>query len=290
MHYISNNIMTFVPPNEEGKLILQHALFFQKTLGMRVFVCCINEKPTLLEKLFNPQKGHDLNNLTVEKLHELSESALPADALDHIAYRVKSGKLIPLLLRQSKKGGYEFIIVDKSESETSLKPDELNKLISHSFCPIMAINKNYPLKKIKKIVIPVDVTQTTKKKLLWATYFAKKYSAKIIIISALTLNLKAKRSLGWRNAEKLRRLLSQRGVDCDLQIINAPGQEKHKVILGYIREEKPDMVIIRTHQESNRKNTQIGKFVSELIHGCKIPVFTVNSFIPAISDDFVLRL
>lgn len=290
MYYRSNNIMAHLSPNEDGKLILQHALFFQKTLDMRVFVCSINEKPTILEKLFRLLKKQHVKNITQEKLREFTKNTMPVEALDHFSIRVKTGKRIPVLIRQSNKGGYEFMIVDKSESETSLKPHEIDKLISHSFCPIMTINKNFPLKEIKKIVIPVDVTQTTKKKLLWATYFAKKYNAKIIIVSALTLNLDIKKSLVWKNAENLKTMLAKRGVDSGVQIIKALGQEKHKVILDYIRKENPDMIIIRTHQESNRSNTQIGKFVSELIHGCKIPVFTVNSFIPAIPDDFASRL
>jgi len=50
------------------------------------------------------------------------------------------------------------------------------------------------------------------------------------------------------------------------------------------------MVIIRTHQESNLNKTRIGKFVSELVHRCKAPVFTVNNYIPAIPDEFILQL
>jgi len=66
--------------------------------------------------------------------------------------------------------------------------------------------------------------------------------------------------------------------------------EKSKVILNFIRDKDPDMVIIRTHQESNLFNTSIGKFVSELVHNCKIPVFTVNSYIQATPDDYELIL
>jgi len=125
---------------------------------------------------------------------------------------------------------------------------------------------------------------------LWATFFAKKYGAKIIIVSALTLNLDIKNSLVWKNSEKLKSMLSQRGVECDVKILKAPGQKKHKVVLNFIREEHPDMVIIRTHQESNLLKPRIGIFVSELVHNCEVPVFTVNSYISAISDDFAMRL
>jgi nucleotide-binding universal stress UspA family protein len=241
-------------------------------------------------RLFKPKNEYNTNKISPQKLREFTKSSIPALALEHFSFRVKTGKRLPLLIRQSNKGGYEFIIVDKSNSESALNPGEIDKLISHSYCPVMTVHKNYSVKEITKIVIPVDVTQSTKKKLLWATYFAKKYKAKIIIVSALTLNLDIKKSLVYKNSETIKTMLTKRGVECEVKILNAPGQEKHKVILNFIQEENPDMVIIRTHQESNLKNTRIGKFVSELVHSCKIPVFTVNSFIPAIPDDFVQRL
>jgi len=280
--------MTFLSPNEDGKLLLQHSLFFQQTLGMRVFICSINEKPPLLKIFFT--KNQLKEKITAEKLREFTQSTISAKALEHFSFRVKSGKRLPLLIRQSKKGGYEFMIVEKSNSESALNPGEIDKLICHSYCPVMTVHKNYPVKEIKKIVVPIDVTQSTKKKLMWATYFAKKYKAKVIIVSALTLNLDIKKSLVYKNSEKIKSMLSKRGIECDVKILKAPGQKKHKVVLNFIREENPDMVIIRTHQESNLKNTRIGNFVSELVHRCKAPVFTVNNHIPAIPDDFVLQL
>lgn len=290
MYYRSNNIMVYLSPNEDGKLMMKQVLFFQRTLGMRVFICHINEKMPLLKKLFSPENKRLLKMFTPEKLQEFIINSIPDLALENFSFWVKTGKRLPLLVRESNEGGYEFMIVDKSNSMTSLKPNELDKLICHSYCPVMTVHKNYPVKEIKKIVIPVDITQSTKKKLLWATYFAKKYKAKIIIVSALTFNLDIKKSLVYQNSEKTKNMLLQRGVECEVKVLNAPGQEKQKVILKFIREESPDMVIIRTHQESNLLNDRIGKFVSELVHRCQIPVFTVNSHIPAIPDDFVLRL
>jgi len=290
MYYRSNNIVVYLSPDYDGKLLLQHSLFFQRTLGMRVFICSINEKPSIFKRILNSEKNRSVNLLTPKKLKEFTKSVVPAKALEHFSFRVKSGKRLPLLIRQSKKGGYEFMIIDKSNSESALNQDELDRLISHAFCPVMTVHKNHPITKIKKIVIPVDVTQTTKKKLLWATYFAKKYGAKIIIVSALTLNLDIRKTLVYKNAEKIKSMLSKRSIECEVQILHAHGQKKYEVVLSFIQEEKPDMVIIRTHQESNLNNTRIGNFVSELVHSCKIPVFTVSSFIPAIPDDFVQRL
>jgi hypothetical protein len=44
--------------------------------------------------------------------------------------------------------------------------------------------------------------------------------------------------------------LYSEGIQCEVIIIKAPGLEKHNVILDYIQNEKPGMIILRTHQEA----------------------------------------
>jgi len=284
--YRSNNILALIPPDGDGKKILNQALFFQENLGMRIFILNIIDKPSMFNRLFLPEKVQNMKKEALRIQQEFVTKAIGSDIPRNLAIRVKAGNLLKVLLAQSKNGGYEFMIIDKSHSPGSLIRYETDKIISRSYCPVMTINKDYPIKEIKKIIIPVDISQATKKKLLWATYFAKKFEAKITIVSALNINLSSRRSLAWRNAEKLKYMLHQRGVDCEVEILKTTSKEKHKVIYEYIKKEQPGMVIIRTHQESNMSGTQIGKFVSEIVHNCKMPIFTVNRFLYPMPVDF----
>lgn len=286
MRYRSNNILALIPPKEEGKTILSFALFLNQVLGMRIFFYHIIEKPSLIDKIFHAKRARNERTETLEALRKFIAKHSSSDALKEITYRVKSGNPLNILTRQSKKGGYEFLLIAKSKEISNLDSDETDKLISRSYCPVMVVNQNYELKKIKKIIIPVDISQSTSKKLLWATYFAKKFGAEITIVSALAFNMETKKSLAWRNAEKLKHMLTQRGIKCNVEILKAFGKEKHAVILDYIEKENPGLVIIRTHQESNLAGTQIGKFVSEIVHGCQMPVFTVNRFMHPMPVDF----
>jgi nucleotide-binding universal stress UspA family protein len=115
-----------------------------------------------------------------------------------------------------------------------------------------------------------------KKRLLWTSLFAKKFNAKIQIVSALNIDINETKSLAFKNAEKVKNLLSKQGIECDVKILKVHKREKNKAILDYIENENPELVILRTHQESIFSGRKIGKFVSEIVHGCKMPVFTVN--------------
>jgi nucleotide-binding universal stress UspA family protein len=288
MRYRSNNILALVPPDKEGESILNQALFFRQQLGMRLFIYHIIKKPALFKKLILPKQTALRKNEALKSLQKFVYTIVPPNDLEYLTYRIKLGSPLPVLLRQAKIGGYEFLMADKSKEGSGMETDEFDKLISRSNSPVMALKNGHEINNMNKIVIPVDISQSTRKKLLWATYFAKKFGAKINIVSALGLNIETKQSLAWRNAEKLKHMLSQRGIESEVEILKATGQEKHTMILEYIEKEKPGMVIIRTHQESKLSGMQIGNFVSEIIHGCSMPVFAVTQLMHPMPVDFEL--
>ncbi|MDD4143064.1 MAG: universal stress protein [Prolixibacteraceae bacterium] len=286
MMYRSNNILALVPPDEDGQLILKQTLFIQKSLGMNIFILNVIKEPSFFNTLFRPRKLSYKRNEALNELKKFVENFVDGEIPRYMALRVKSGNTLRILFLQSKNGGYEFMIVDKSESPGGLSRYETDKLISRSVCPVMTINKDHFTDNFKKIIIPVDISRATSKKLLWATYFAKKFNAKIEIVSALNVNLSTRNSLAWKNAEKLKYMLIKRGVECEVTVLKTQIREKHKVIIEHIEKEKPGLVIIRTHEESNMTGTAIGKFVSEIVHECKMPVFTVNRLINPMPVDF----
>lgn len=286
MKYRSNHIMALVPKGEDGIKILKQAHFFQQSLGMKIFLYRIIENLSVFTKIFYSKRIKKLRSDELNELRNFTGQVIPRDVLPQFTFRAEAGKKLPVLLRQSKRGGYEFMIIGKNGGNNNLEPNELDKLISLSSIPVMTVSLQHLVTSVKTIVIPVDVLQTTQKKLRWATYFAKKFNAKIIIVSALSINIERKTSLAWKNSEKLKHMLIQRGIHCETFILQATDTEKHKVITEFIEKQKADMVIIRTHQDSFAKDIQIGKFVSNVVHGSKVPVFTVNRFLQPLPEDF----
>ena len=73
--------------------------------------------------------------------------------------------LYEVITLESERGGHEFVIIDKSKTnENSLTRSDIDRYISKSFTPVLSINKDIPIKEIKNIVIPIDISQRTKKR------------------------------------------------------------------------------------------------------------------------------
>lgn len=278
MKYRSNSILAHIPQNRGGERTLQQALFFSKALEMRIFVMDIIKSGTF----FSPNPKSKRNKIrhqgALNKFTEFVKRYLQSEIPNNIILRIGWGKVVNTLIDESENGGYEFVMLDKSEKKNpeSLSRAEIDRYISKSFCPVLTVNKDFPINKIRKIVIPINISQRTKKRLYWGTFFAKKLNAKVKIVSALNIDIEASKSLASKKAEDLKSMLEKRGIECDVDILKIHGQERHTAVLEYIEQENPDLVIIRTHQESKFSGKKIGKFVSEIVHTCTIPVFTVG--------------
>ena len=284
MKYRSNSILAHIPQNLDGKAILKQVLYFQQALNMRVFIMDIVKSNSFFGSNPNSKRNQIRHQGALNRLTDFVKKTLEGEIPNNIILRIGLGKIVTTLIGESERGGYEFVVIDKSGKTESdlLSKTELDRYISKSFCPVLTINKEHPVDQVKKIIIPIDVTQRTKKKLYWATFFAKKLNAKVQIISALNINIEETKSLAFKNAERLKSMLQDRGVKCEVKILKTQNQESQKVILNHIMKEKPELVIIRTHQEFKFSGRRIGKFVSEIVHGCPMPVFTVGG----VSQDY----
>lgn len=272
------SILALISPGKEGETILKEALYLQSTLEVKLVILNVIKEPGFFERNFQPEESETAIRNAKEELSDFVKKVIGKELPKDIVISVRAGNPVEVLLEKSKTDSLEFLLIDKSKSNYpgALERDEIDELVSRSNCPVLTLNKDFGVPDIKNIAIPIDITQSTRKRLLWATFLAKKYDAKITILSALKVNIDVDKSLALKNAQKIKQLLEDHDIECDIKIINVYNQESHQVILDYMKEEKPELLIIRTHQESIFSSTNIGKFVSEIVHGSKLPVFTVN--------------
>ena len=280
MTEIRHTILALVPPGKEGALVLKEALFFQEALGMKLEILNILESSSFYIRNFEPEIIDDVIANAKRKLVDFVIETKGHEPNENVTVTIKSGEVVSVLKTLSKESKYEFILIDKSEEEYegALNNAQIDDLVSESTCPVLTIHKDFGVPKIENIVIPIDITQSTKKRLLWATLFAKKLDAKITILSALNAdaNVSIEKSLAYKNANNIKHMFWKQDIDCEVEVIKTKEDKKHEPILEYIKKEQPGLVIIRTHQESIFASTGIGEFVSGIVHGCKNPVLTVN--------------
>ncbi len=275
-----HDVLVLTPLSDEGKIVFKQAMYLQKILPFRIFVFHVIHSINPLERLFSSRKVQELKDEALKELTDFVKDFFEGEIPKNVILKIIMGDLVPTLIKQSQSGDFYFMIlkrsIHKKELSNLLDQSEIDKIIGHSYCPVLSVNEDSTPENLNSILIPIDISESTDKKLLWASLLAKESKAKIQIVSALNINIDEQKSLAAKNAEKIKKMLQERKIGCEVEVLKTHHQPKHELVLNFIAEKKPDMVIIRKHHIASYASTTIGDFAKEIIHGSKIPVFTVS--------------
>ncbi len=131
------------------------------------------------------------------------------------------------------------------------------------------------LNEIKRILLPVDVTKNSDKKVAWAISLAKKFGASIHIVSVQHLEIKSVHSLSYKIGRRIELDILKQGIDVNLVLLKAGKRTADEVVLDYAKIFKPDLLVIMTHQETILFDNYLGAFAREIIHKSTVPVISV---------------
>ena len=89
------------------------------------------------------------------------------------------------------------------------------------------------------------------------------------------LDITPLKNLAYRKALEIENSIKEVRLDVNVELAKANNQSMHDVVLSFIDELKPDLVLMMTHQESIHFDNYIGKFANEIIHRSESPGFNL---------------
>ena len=254
-------------------------MIFHKVYGSEIILLHVKTEFSFFHRLLKPNRLKKYIKRAQKKLKKYARNYFGGEIPDFISMQISTGELIQEILHAAKKTKCDLIIISKGERIVSrlsfLKNENADKLISDAVCPVLTISGKHIEKGINDILIPVDITKKITNKVAWVKYLAKKFNAKVHVISVLDLDIALLKSLAHRKALEIENSIKEVGLDVNVELVKADNRSMHDVVLSYIDELNPDLVLMMTHQESILFDNYIGKFASEIIHRSESPVFNL---------------
>ena len=284
-------ILVPVPLNRNMIEPIRQAIYFHDKFGSEIVLLHVESKLPFLRKWFSPRKLRKHRKKALKKFRRHVKHFFPGHPLlKQFEYQIVIGKLIPSILKVSARRKSDLIIIKKarrSHGKASIfRKENADKLISDSKCPVMTMFKNPESNGIDRILLPVDITKNSNKKVALAISLAKKFGASIHIVSVQHLEIESVHSLSYNKGLRIERDIRKQGVDVDLVLLKAEQRSADEVVLDYAEKIKPDLLVIMTHQESIFFDNYLGAFAREIIHKSSVPVISV---VPR-KDSLVLNL
>jgi nucleotide-binding universal stress UspA family protein len=139
------------------------------------------------------------------------------------------------------------------------------------------------------MLVPLDLTQKTAKKITNAIHFAKQFNLEICLVSALIGGISTRESRIYKKLRNARKTIEDNGVRCTMKLFPRSETPPYHRVLEYSSRINASIIMVMTHQEGFTYDNYIGAFAHHIINESKIPVMSLTSVATSLEFDEVLK-
>ena len=154
-----------------------------------------------------------------------------------------------------------------------------SRVIKSSKIPVIAVKEKRTEPKFNKIVLPIDLTRTSRQKIDWAVKVGKKYNSTVHII----MELEKDELIGKKikaNLNQAESILKKHGVKYESHLLDDREYPDHlgKDTIKYAEKIDADLIIIMTKSETGKLSELfVGSYAEQIVNSSqKTPVMCIN--------------
>jgi len=194
-------------------------------------------------------------------------------------FKIREGKIYREICNQAKYDDAYLIIMGShgvSGFEEKVIGSNAYKVVVNSPCPIITIRQKFNPIEPKRIILPIDMSKETRKKIPFVTEYALNFNSEIHILGVSDTNsvdIKKKLTLYCNQVEDY---LTEKKLNVHKEIIM--NNDITNSIIQYAVKNDAHLITIMTEQ-LNRLAFWLGPTAQEIVNNSPIPVMSFSSLI-----------
>ncbi len=194
-------------------------------------------------------------------------------------FKIREGKIFREICNQAKYDDAYLIVMGThgvSGYEEKVIGSNAYRVVVNAPCPIITIRQKFGPVTPKKIVLPIDMSKDTRKKIPFVTEYAMMFGAEVHILGVSDVNsadIKKKLSLYSNQIEEY---LTEKNIKVKKEIIM--NKDITESIIQYAEKNDANLIAIMTEQVS-RIAFWLGPAAQEIVNHSPVPVMSFSSLI-----------
>jgi len=276
----SSKILVPIGFSDQSIVALDQACSFAKLDNAKLFLLSVLEERSTMDSLFLNDNSHELKKKVHNKLEDLSEKFSKQYGLD-IEIMVSQGKIYNKINEAAEMVDADLIIMgtDGSPKERIKRfiGSNAERVVRVSKCPVMTIKGDTIKGKCNNIILPLDTEKETKEKVTHALNYARKWGAKIHLVSVLLKESNSIRKKLEMNLNQVEKFVNDAGISCTSNLIQ--GDRKQNLgdfIFDFQKKFEDDIFMIMTKKEELLLSKNISVTARYIINNSPIPVISIR--------------
>ncbi len=148
------------------------------------------------------------------------------------------------------------------------------RVVSIAPCPVLTVRPQYKFKGINKIVMPVDVTDTTRQKVNITASIAKAFGAKVEVLGVRETDYPKVIKTITNYMDQVCDVLEKMGVVYSRELVKCDNITD--CTIEHATKVDADLITIMTEQPTNFWDVILGKYAQQMINHSHIPVLSIR--------------
>ena len=220
----------------------------------------------------------DFNGKSIDDYCKLIKYRHQKKLKQTLNYTIKQGNISEEIIKESQNCNAEFIIMGthgQTNSNSYWVGSNAFKVVSNSTCPVLTIRSGFIRSSISKIILPIDASKNTRRKLTTTAKIAKVYDAEIHIIGVTETSMNdivskveswVKQSVEFLNKSNIRN-----------KQLMIQGSNITNICIEYAKSVNADIISIMGEQGEQSVSSVLSSYAQEMINNSPIPILTIKS-------------
>ncbi|MFA8435609.1 MAG: universal stress protein [Marinifilaceae bacterium] len=191
-------------------------------------------------------------------------------------FKIRQGSVFREIVNQAKYGD-AFLIVMGSHGASGFEEFFIGsnafKTVSNSTCPVLTLRHEFNRHQLKKLVMPIDASSETRKKIPVVAEIAAACKAEVHILGVHETSDEDVVSRIKSYMEQAELYLQNEEVACVKEL--RKGSNNTETAIKYAQSVNADLITIMTEQTQSSLNLFIGSYAQQMVNHSPIPVLSV---------------
>ncbi len=191
-------------------------------------------------------------------------------------YKIRQGIVYREIVNQAKYGDAYCIVMGAhgaSGFEEFFIGSNSFKVVSNAFCPVVTLRSAFKAKKIENILMPIDSSKETRKKVALVTEIAKYHQAKVHILGVYESDQKSVLEKVEKYVGLAEEYLKEQEITTEVSIIK--GENNTDTALAYTEYNDIDLITIMREQVETMFSMFFSSYAQQMVNKSTVPVLSV---------------
>lgn len=268
-------IIVAIDFSKNSQHALDYAVIIGNTVSADIMLVWV-DKPESDESLY-ANEVTEIRQEAKKRMEDWVHRYQPKLKNGKITYKLRKGKVYSEVANMAKYHDAYLVLAGAhgvSGFEAFWIGSNANKIVAHCECPVITIRDSFNVKKgIRKVVLPIDNSPSTRQKVQFAMEFAKCFCSEIHVLEIFSSKLKTLQAQVSSYGKQVVKYLEENQVKYVVNSVKADNNTT--ATIDYAKEVGADLIIIMTEQESSG-NFLLGPYAQQMVNNSPIPVMSVH--------------